>query len=219
MKQKLTKLDDPGFKLLLHGSSALSEVENLSIIISGKDALEKAKKIMAKVNYNYADLARLDYYDMVQEGLSHAQCLHIIACNSYSHRKQSQIAEEKDRISKSQDVADIFFPILADLNNEEFWIMFLNRSNHILAKERHTIGGGAGTVTDVKRIVRSALAYRAEGCIIVHNHPSLNKKPSGSDELVTKKIKEAAALFDIQLLDHIIIAGREHFSFADEGIL
>lgn len=219
MKIKLNQFDDPGSKLLTHGTNALSEAENLSIIIAGKDALDKAKKIMIKVNYNYADLARLTYHDMVEEGLSHTQCLHVIACNNYAHRKASQIAEEKDRIRTSKDIADIFFPILSDLNNEEFWIMFLNRSNHIVGKERHTQGGESGTVTDVKHILRQAIGRHAQGIILVHNHPSGNINPSDADRTITQRVKEAASFMEIQLLDHIIIAGSGYYSFTDEGIL
>ena len=219
MKQKLNQFDDPGLKLLTHGSSALSEAENLSIIISGRDSLEKAKKIMAKVNYNYADLARLTYHDMVEEGLSHCQCLHILACNNYAHRKASQIAETRDRIASSKDIAEIMFPLIADLSHEEFWILFLNRSNHVIGREKLSQGGESSTVTDVKIILRKAVGYHAQGLIVSHNHPSGNLHPSSSDELITKKIKDAAALFDIQLLDHIIIAGSEYYSFADNGLM
>lgn len=219
MKQKLNQFDDPGSKLLIHGTNALSEAENLSIIIAGKDALEKAKKIMAKVNYNYANLARLDYHDMVEEGLSHTQCLHILACNNYAHRKAIQVAEKKDRISSSLDIADIFFPILSDLDHEEFWIMFISRANKIIAKERHTIGGSAGTVTEVKRILKSAIGYRAEAIILIHNHPSGNISSSESDKRLTERIKDAAALMDIQLMDHIIIANKDYNSFADNGFM
>jgi DNA repair protein RadC len=219
MKTKLNKFEDPGFRLLLYGTNALSEIENLSIIISGTDALEKAKKIMTKVNYQYEDLARLTYYDMVEEGLSHTQCLHIIACNNYAHRKASQIAEEKGIIKMSKDIADIFFPILSDLNNEELWVMFLNRSNHIVGKERHTQGGEAGTVTDVKHILRQAIGKHAQGIILIHNHPSRNINPSEADKIITRKVKEAANLMEMQLLDHIIIAGKEYYSFTDNGLM
>lgn len=219
MKQKLNSFDDPGAKLLTHGSSALSESENLSIIISGKDALEKAKKIMAKVNYQYADLARLSYHDMLEEGLTHTQCLHVLACNNYAHRKASQVAAEIYDIRSSKDMAEIMFPLIADLNHEELWIVFLNRSNRVIAKEKISHGGETGTITDIRIIMRKAIGHHAQGLIVSHNHPSGNLNPSESDRSVTKKIKEAAAIFDIQLLDHIIIAGNEHYSFADNGIL
>lgn len=219
MKQKLNQFNDPGSKLLTHGNDALTEAENLSLIIAGRNALEKAKKIMVKVNYSYANLARLSYHDMVEEGLSHTQCLHVLACNNYSNRKAGQIVGEIEKISRSKDIANIFFPLLSDLDHEEFWILYLNRSNRIIIKERHTSGGGSGTVTDIKRILKRALENMAEGMILVHNHPSYNVSPSESDTKITQKIKEAAKIMDIQLMDHIIIAGKEYYSYSDNGLL
>jgi DNA repair protein RadC len=80
-------------------------------------------------------------------------------------------------------------------------------------------GGITGTVADPRLILKKALAYNAVSIILCHNHPSGNLKPSKADEMLTKKIKEAAALLDIKVLDHIIVSTEGYFSFADEGLL
>ena len=80
-------------------------------------------------------------------------------------------------------------------------------------------GGISGTVTDVRIIMKKAVENLASGLIVCHNHPSGNNNPSESDIQITQKIREAGSLLDVQLLDHIIIAGSAYYSFADNGLI
>jgi DNA repair protein RadC len=68
-------------------------------------------------------------------------------------------------------------------------------------------------------VMKKAIEYLASGIIVCHNHPSGNLNPSESDSKITLKIKEAGNLMDIQLLDHIIVSGKDYYSFADNGML
>ena len=103
---------------------------------------------------------------------------------------------------------------------EEFKIMLLNRANKVLGIASVSKGGTSGTVVDIRIILQYAIKSNASSIIAVHNHPSGNLKPSNSDIQLTKKIKEAAKLMDISLLDHLIITAEEkYFSMADDGIL
>jgi DNA repair protein RadC len=104
---------------------------------------------------------------------------------------------------------------------EEFKILLLNRSNKVLGITTVSSGGTAGTVTDVRMILQYALKANAMGIIICHNHPSGCLNPSESDKKITQKIKEAAAIMDMQLLDHLIIIPGEitYYSFADDGLM
>ena len=97
--------------------------------------------------------------------------------------------------------------------------MYLNRANKVNHFEIISEGGITGTVADPRVILRKALEQDAVNIILCHNHPSGSLKPSRADEVLTKKIKEAATLFDIQVLDHIIVSEEGYYSFADEGIL
>ena len=97
--------------------------------------------------------------------------------------------------------------------------MIMSRANRILSAELISRGGTSATVVDVKIIVKKSVDCLAAGIILVHNHPSGNRMPSGQDDDLTKRIKSAAALFDIRVLDHLIVAGNEYFSYADEGRL
>ena len=77
----------------------------------------------------------------------------------------------------------------------------------------------SGTFVDVRLLVKGALEELASSIIVFHNHPSGNLRPSQQDISLTKKIRDAAALFDIRLNDHIIVASGSYFSFHDEGII
>ena len=89
----------------------------------------------------------------------------------------------------------------------------------LIKKKRVSEGGVTGTFVDTKIIFKLALEELATGIILVHNHPSGNLSPSQSDINMTKKIKEAGRVMEVQLLDHLIIAGNKYYSFADEGLI
>ncbi len=80
-------------------------------------------------------------------------------------------------------------------------------------------GGITGTIADVRLILSVALKTLATGLILAHNHPSGNLKPSEADKKITNKIRQAAKLLDIELMDHIIISNEGYYSFMDEGVL
>jgi DNA repair protein RadC len=130
---------------------------------------------------------------------------------------------EAVRISSSKDAFNVLFKLF-DMNiidlKEEFFLLLLNRANHVLGWFKLSSGGTTGTVVDVKIIFTLALQVNAHGIILCHNHPSRNLKPSDTDISLTKKVKEAGKLFDITLLDHLIIASDgTYFTFADEGLI
>ena len=102
---------------------------------------------------------------------------------------------------------------------EQFKILYLNQANRILAIYKLSTGGLTATIADPRLIMATALKLAACNMILAHSHPSGNLKPSRADEEVTYKIKEASKLFDIKLLDHIILSSETYFSFADAGLL
>ena len=132
-------------------------------------------------------------------------------------------ASDRPQVKTSRAVFMIFMEHW-DLDSiehvEEFKLMLLTRSNKVLGIASISKGGINGTVTDVRIILQYAIKANASGIIICHNHPSGNMQPSESDQALTRKIKEAASLMDVQLLDHLIIIpeGR-YYSMADEGTL
>lgn len=102
---------------------------------------------------------------------------------------------------------------------EQFKILLLNRANKVLGIYEVSTGGITGTVADPKLIFTAALKAAAVGIILAHNHPSGNLNASQADLELTKKLKEAGRLLDIQVLDHLILTTEKYFSFADEGLI
>lgn len=102
---------------------------------------------------------------------------------------------------------------------EEFKLMLLNRSNKVLGIARLSQGGISGTVTDIRIILQYALKANASAIILCHNHPSGNLQPSEADLKITGKVKEAAMIHDINMLDHLIITNDGYYSLADDGFI
>ncbi len=125
------------------------------------------------------------------------------------------------KISQSRDVNDYIrkvYPVPIDIR-EAMVILFLNNSNRTLGYSIASIGGLTGTLVDVRLVLRDALLTQSTGLILIHNHPSGTLKPSQSDINITNKVKKAAELMDIKVLDHLILTEDDYFSFADDGIL
>jgi len=145
--------------------------------------------------------------------------------SSQSYKAMKEItrreqAKEVRSIRKSQDVVQ-HMAFLADLEHEEFWVIYTNRQNNIQKISFISKGDVSGTIVGIKEILKEAITLKARGLFLVHNHPSGSLKPSESDIKITMKVKEAARLIDTEVLDHVIIGGNMagHFSFADEGIM
>jgi DNA repair protein RadC len=126
---------------------------------------------------------------------------------------------ENIKVNSSRSAAQNL-SFIEDLDHEQFWCIYLNRRNTVLKTEFVNKGSATASVVNVQGLIRRALELNAQALIIAHNHPSGETKPSNEDVTLTKKIKECAKLFDIQLLDSMIITTNgNYFSFADEGII
>jgi DNA repair protein RadC len=216
--------DRPREKLLLKGKAALSDAELIALLIgSGTgtlSAVEVAKLVLQSVENNLHDLAKLTVKDLVKnKGIGEAKAIAIVAAMELGRRRKEYETEEKPKITGSKDAYLVIKGDLLDLGHEEFWVLLLNRANRVIKKKRVSEGGVSGTVADPKIIYKLALEELASGIIVVHNHPSGNLTASQSDIALTKKLKEAGKVLEVQLLDHLIIAGQKYYSFADEGIL
>jgi DNA repair protein RadC len=216
--------DRPREKLLSKGLSSLTDAELIAILIGSgiknESAVDLAKKILIAVKNNLNELGKLSVEDlMTSKGIGEARAITIIAALELGRRRKRADIMEKKKISGSKDVFEFFQPVLADLPYEEFWILLLNRSNKIIEKFKISQGGISGTVIDVRMILKNAIEKLASSIILCHNHPSGNLQPSEADKKITTKLKDAAGIMDMQVLDHLIIADSSFYSFADEGIL
>ena len=109
-------------------------------------------------------------------------------------------------------------PITRDLDHEECWVIFLDKSNRMISKEMISKGGLDSTIIDNRIIIRKALDKKASAIILAHNHPSGSALPSRADITQTQALNKALKTCDLSLLDHVIIARNSYYSFADEKL-
>lgn len=103
---------------------------------------------------------------------------------------------------------------------EQFVVMYLSRSNRVLGVYSHSKGGITGTIADIRLILGTALKTAACSIILCHNHPSSNLQPSQADIDLTRRIKEAAAIMDIKVIEHLLINSEfEYYSMAEQGLI
>jgi DNA repair protein RadC len=218
-------LDDrPREKLLSKGKNALSDAELVAILIGSGNKNESAvglsKRILQSVNGSINELSKLSVEKLCEfNGIGEAKAITIITALELAKRKQLEASLIKPKINSSKSVFNLMQPIIGDLPHEEFWVLYVNNSNTVLAKSQISKGGLTATVVDVRLILKKAIELASVGLVVCHNHPSGKLTPSEADKQLTQKLKNASATLDIKLLDHLIITEKDYFSFADEGIL
>lgn len=216
--------DRPREKLISRGISALTDGELIAILISSgnskESAVELSRRIMETVHHNLHELGKLNCDELERfRGIGKAKALTLLAAMELGRRRNQSEALENGQVKGSKDAANYLRPEIGDLSHEEFWVLFLNRQNKILGKQKLSQGGMTGTVIDVRLVLKLALEKHATSLIFAHNHPSGNLEPSDADRKITRQLKEAAALMEIPVIDHLIVTQSGYFSFADEGML
>ncbi len=217
--------DQPREKLLKKGVAALSTNELLALILRsgkpGESALDLARRILSDCGYDLNVLARLGMRELMKKykGMGLAKAAGVIAAIEISRRRPLETEKPVNSIHSSIDAYRYIAPTLKDLDHEEFWVIYLNRSNRVIDREKISSGGMAGTVIDIRILFRKALEVKACAIIVAHNHPSGALWPSEQDKQVTEKIQEAGEIVDILLHDHLIIGGGSYFSFVDDEII
>ena len=214
----------PREKGMTNGVQYLSDSELLAILIrSGTNnlsALELARQLLRQVDNNLQKLGKLTLIDFLKiKGIGPAKALSVMAALELGRRRGGMHLIEKVPVKSSRTVFNLFYPLMGDLEYEEFWLLMLNRANRVLGRYKVSQGGLAGTVIDTRIILKKALDNLASSIIVCHNHPSGNNQPSDADVRITEKLKKASEMLEIKLLDHIIIADKSYFSFADEGLI
>ena len=165
--------DRPREKLLLKGTSALSDAELIAILLgSGTaklSAVDVAKKVLAHVDNNLDNLAKLSIKELMKaKGIGEAKAITIVAAMELGRRRKEQNPEEKPKLESSKSAFDMIRGDLQDLPHEEFWVLVLNRANRLVKKKRVSEGGVSGTVADPKIIFKLAVDELASGIIVCH---------------------------------------------------
>lgn len=211
-------------KLVNQGVGTLTDAELISIVIregsNGMSAAGLAEKVLADAGGSLVRLAGSDLKTLrMTEGFGMKRAALLSAAFELCRRLNLEQAHTPSTVTGNEDVVKIFRPMLAQLPYEEFWVLYLSTGNTILDKAKVSQGGVSGTVVDHRLIVKRAVELLASRIILVHNHPSGLARPSPDDMTLTEKISGAALLFDITVLDHLIITPGECFSFRQAGLV
>ena len=214
--------DRPREKMMANGPESLSETELLAILIntghSGQTAVDIARNILSRCHNTILEFAQTIMRKI--KGLGPAKIATIQAALELGRRKAR--AEELARIntsviSCSESIFAHFNSELSALDHEELWALYMSKNGKPLIKKRLSIGSVDATCADLRKITQPAIEHMASYVALCHNHPHSGINPSKPDKTLTSKAKEALALFDVRLIDHLIISDGEYYSFADNG--
>ncbi len=157
---------------------------------------------------------------MQEKGIGKDKAVTLAACFEISRRVASQNKNLWDKkITSPSDVADYFIPILKDELKEKFIVVCLSSANKINKYEVISVGNLNSSVVHPREVFKVAIDNNSANIIIMHNHPSGNPEPSSEDIAITKKIVDAGKILDIQVFDHIIIAGNSYTSFVEKRLI
>ena len=210
-------------KLLSRGAASLSDAELLAMLVESSGDARDPQQIAEGLLRECGSLqgvarSELGRLRMV-EGIGMRRAERLVVAAEIGRRVAMTSNAEVVSISTDADVVRLMRGQLESISHEECWVLYLTSSNRLIERQRVSQGGVQATVVDHRLIVKRALELLSTQIIMVHNHPSGAASPSEADKVLTRKVAEAAALFDIKLLDHIIISKEGSFSFRRESLI
>ena len=222
--------DKPREKMLTKEKKELTNAELIAILLRsglrGKSVVEVAKEVLTSSSNSLTTLSQMDFNQLSAiKGVGQAKATTLMAALELGWRMHGEIGNDKELvINDSKDFFNYMTPLLADLDHEEFWAVFLSNRGKVLGRQRISMGGMTATPVDLRILFRHALEYKAVSIMVAHNHPSGSLKVSQEDKMITKKISESGQLLEIKLREHIVITlgptGKtDYFSFHDNGYL
>ncbi len=216
--------DRPREKMMLKGKHTLSDAELIAILIGtgsgSKSAVDLARELLALTDGDLYEFGKLRHSHLCNvKGIGDSKAMSILAALELGRRKKESVKKKRNKIDSSLKAYQEFKSYFSDLTHEEFFVLYLNRGNHVLQVKQVSIGGTSGTYVDPKIIFKYGMDLTASGIILAHNHPSGQLKPSQEDKMITKKIKQFGELIEMPVLDHLIITDNGYFSFSDQELL
>ena len=214
--------DRPREKYAKNGALALSDAELIAILLrtgnSDDSAVELAKKLLLQAGNSLNKLSEKTLHELSNiKGIGQAKAISLLSAFELGKRIRAEEVEECLQIRNSTDVVNLMQEKIACLDHEEFCAIYMNQANRILNTVQISKGGITSTEVDTRIVMQEAVILKATQIILCHNHPSGSVKPSKADIQLTEKIRKAAQIMDIVLVDHIIIHREKYYSFAEEG--
>lgn len=213
----------PREKLLQVGASALSEAELLAILLRtgtrGQSALDVARDLLVEFGSLRSLLTAEREKVCRARGLGMARYASLQAALELTRRHYQQLMMTGSALANPRATREFLRSRLRDLPHEVFCCVYLDSRHRVIAFEELFRGTIDGASVHPREVVKQALARNAAAVILVHNHPSGLAEPSQADELITRRLKEALALVDIRVLDHVVVGDGVCESFAERGLL
>ena len=214
----------PREKLVNNGAETLSNTELLAILLrtgrGGANVIDVAREMLTAGDGTLCDLAMMSVDSLRKiNGIGISKAVTVAAAFELGRRVSLEMSSSpRIKMSSPSIVYKVMLPIFRHLDHEECWILHMNKSNRLTHKEMITTGGLDSTIIDNRIIIRKAIERKSTGIILVHNHPSGSALPSTADITQTRSLHKALKTCDISLLDHVVIAQGNYYSFADEEL-
>lgn len=212
----------PREKLLQKGAAALSDAELFAIVlrtgIKNKSVVELARELLQHLG-GFRGIFHTNIKTLCERpGMSITKFAELQAILEICKRYLKEGIAHKDLLKNNLETRIFLKSQLRDAKKEIFSILFLDAKNHVIAYEEMAHGTLNFAHIYPREILRQVLHYNAAGVILAHNHPSGFVEPSQADYLVTKQLQKALELFQVELLDHIIIGENQYFSFREQNL-
>ena len=213
----------PRERLLELGAQALSDAELLAVVLGsgtgGASALDIARQLLMQ----FGSLRRLLTADqgtlLDQRGLGPARYATLLAALELARRHYREALRAGPALNAPAATRQFLTAQLRDRPYEVFCCLHLDNRHRLIHFEEVFRGTIDGASVHPREIVRQALHYNAAALIFAHNHPSGVAEASQADELITRRLRDALALVDIRVLDHLIVGDNNCLSFAERGLL
>lgn len=223
-KVKDLPIDDrPREKLLLRGAQSLSDSELIAILLrtgtKGKSVLEISKSIINENNLGLLATNSVESFTKIN-GIGKDKAATLSAAFELARRVNFQNKWfSNKKITSPGDLAEMFIPILRDEVKEKFIVVCLNTSNQIIKYETISVGNLNSSIVHPREVFKVAIDNNSASLFLMHNHPSGNTEPSREDISITKRLVDAGKILDINILDHLILAGDKYSSFIEMQLL
>lgn len=224
---ELPEQDRPREKLAAHGAGALSDSELIAILLRtglpGANAVDVARQLLTKYQ-SLGGLARCSVKELSAiKGVGPAKAVQLAAAFGLASRLARETLT-RQRLDTPELIHDLLGAEMRALTKESLRVVLLDTKFLLMRIEEISLGSLNESIAHPREIFRPAIAYSAYGVILVHNHPSGDPSPSNADLRLTRKLKEAAELLEIQFLDHVIIGSadngrRPYFSFREASLM
>jgi len=224
LKVKDLPVDDrPREKLILRGPQSLSDSELIAILLrtgtKGKSVIELAQNLLNQNNLAMLATKSVESFTK-SDGIGKDKAATLVASFELTRRiKSDEKWFSRKKITSPEDLAEIFIPILRDEIKEKFIVVCLNTSNQIIKFDIISIGNLNSSIVHPREVFKVAVDNNSANIFLIHNHPSGNPEPSREDISITKRLIEAGKIFDIPVLDHLIIAGDKYTSLVEKRII